>query len=664
MSDYIYSTDEILRVEFMDGWRAGAVGQILESIGNHSAIEPELASARWAVPPFVYTSGLASRRLELVVASGLSQGLQAVAAVKFLATDGQQAKESWAFGPSDSTGWGDKLRCWGVNAAELFEGLQPGPVTVHFELYPWIGKVRRSGQEHATQAGPALSLAADRPLVVFWDPTGDVLPELHVYVSPTGVSNPALVTVASSIEGARAGVHARDVSTAAAAIAAVNRTLPTLNRWPGGSRCVDNAVITLSEGRHGFGAASIPTNAATRFCRLIIQGDPDLQRSSELELGQRPRWPFRFVELRNMIVSIGRAQFPDPLSVVHFQNAAVRVSDLGSSRPRSPFTGSAAEWRLSIMSSDWDTPGLALDTVNLRCGLVRSSFLGQSVAAPLVVNCRHDGRRRPGFRLSGVVVPGHPEATDDTIFMSNLLLGLRGRALSTPGRQISGNPTHQLLCRLRLVNNLFEMALPDGAIYNGNGNPPVSDPHYALGENSWTVAVDCLFEGNTFVGQRCNLLYNDPPTADPQLQLWHIGNTVRNNVFDRNSTKHDAFSDPKFGQRPGFVKAWSVLYGVRRFNNAILNRMGTTTSFAHEFFGIGQIMRPVGSLTDGNSWVKFENDLSQLSLSPQSTGGGDYRPRPDSPLVGRASEATLDVDALGVSRHTAFAIGAFEPRHE
>jgi len=665
LSAEIYADDEVVGIELRPGWHVKFSSSSAPAVVSRSAVQPELPTMRWIVPTLMRATRDQSRRLELVVASGLSEGREAVAAVRFTATDGEQLRELWVLTASTSDGWGDRLRCWGVDAATLCEGLSPGPVTVHADVHPWIGRIRSTGAGHATSLAPSLGYGAEKPLMLLWDPEGTHMPEAHVMVNAaTGTSNPSLVTVAGTLDAARAGVPAQSVSVAAQAIWLANRVVPAANGWPASLRAGDNAIIALAPGTATFGLTPTSAGAMTAQGRLIIQGDPyePTPLACALELGQRPTWRYSLIELRNLRLGIGGQSFPLREAVCHLQNVETYARPGFEASKTALFTGSSTMIRLTMTASRWVSTALDLRSSSMRFAFFRSSELARGAASPVIIGCRHNGDQSAGFRMEGIELAGVPEASRDTVFWGNRILSVTSRALGVPSEPDGATVPNRTIHRFRLVNNLVEVVVPKGASYDGSKSPPAQDNILSFGENGWASAVHCLLEGNTLVGQRTSLFYNDPPTNLAQRQLTHRGNIVRNNFFDRNSTKQDDFNDPQYGQRPGFTQSWSHYYGVGRSLNIVANRILTSTSFLYAFPGLSEIWRPFKDTTQGNSWTRFVDDRSQAGFSAFGQGHGDYRPLNESPLVGRCQTATIDTDIDGVPRGTLFATGAFEPR--
>lgn len=177
-----------------------------------------------------------------------------------------------------------------------------------------------------------------------------------------------------------------------------------------------------------------------------------------------------------------------------------------------------------------------------------------------------------------------------------------------------------------------------------------------------------IIEGNSFVGERINLLYDNPnmKTLADCGTLNSIGyvNRYANNASDKTATKHDDFDDPATrsirtaagvanptGFRPQCIGVWSSLYGTGFESNYDFGRK-LTNVFLFKYFGFNSVQ------ADGTEPTGYRDDRSILG---SGQGQGDYRPSFGSPLIGRGRRANFDVDLHGVARGASFATGALEP---
>jgi len=653
LSEPIHKGDTITSVHFAESWREGLAYQATRSITNRSIFSVEEPSMRWAIPTMMrVTEDGEDFTLDLLVASGWAEGLAAVAAVRIAATDGVFTNERWLTAARKSEGWGDQLKCWNVSAKEICRGLNRGPVTVHADVFPWIGAMRSTGKGHSRSHLDGLAFSAQKPVHVVWDPLGTHMPEAHVYVEPNrGSSNPALVTVGNSLFSAKLGIAASNPSVAAQAIWLANRRIPAANSWPESTRAGDNAIITIAPGVHGFGALATSAGASCNQGRMIIQGDPDSYDPTvecNLEVGQRPLWRYDRLLFRNLCQRIGGSLMPNSTAICHFHNVQ-GIARLGfEENPSGLFTNSGDVLRNTITGSLWWKSRVSLRGSNMRFGLIRGCRVSRTISAPVMVgNIRVDDGSS-NFYLEGLSVSGSPELASDQFVWGNQAFGAKSTLLAFPTFPASDNPNVSVLRRFRMVNNLFESI---------QGN---SQPMAQFGEGRFARAEYCLIEGNTLVGQRLNWAYNDPPSGDIRLQNQHTGNFVRNNCFDWLPTKHDAFKSPRYGHRPGFTGCWSILYGVGYRDNVMVNRGDAFGNAPYEYYGVGSLVSPYTGPVQANIWIGFERDRSQYGTVHGKLGYGRYMPQGHSPLRLKASRACIDVDVLGRPRIERFAAGAFE----
>lgn len=663
LSGPVHRDDVIDGLELLDNWMRNQSGRLNGTVTNGSTYEPEIPSMRWAVPSLMRATRSEDLRLDMLVASAWAMGKSAVAAIRFIASDGNVASEKWVVRASTSEGWGDDLRCWGISAVDLCEGLSHGPVTVHAEIYPWIGAMRSTGAGHSTDQNAGFNGIAEQPLHLLWDPNGTHIPECHVCVDwQSGSLNPGDVTVAENVLSAKNGIVAKTVSVACQAIALKDRRIPAANGWPDSKMAGDGATITLLPGRQRFGTHKVSSGSETRQCRIIIQGELTSVDGSDrciLEIGDRPNLSYSAYIFRDFDLNIGGSSLPNSPSIYHFQNLTVSTRPGFENSRSTLFSNAGNSVRVSIFNCDWTRALTDLRGTNMRIGIIRGCRVYASASAPVIVgNTWVDNNSGISPRLQGLELSSVPSVAEDQFIWGNLCYSLRKRAIAPPRVKDSRDSRKTQIKRWRVVNNVFEMVSKIGATHRGDGN--LSSTENFFGIEGFSSAENCLLEGNTFVGQRVNWAYNAPYSSDIALQSRHIGNVLRNNYFDHIPTKHDDFFLPGFGRRPGFVKSWSVLYGNGMSNNAFGRRWSSNRDFEFEFYGIKSRLAPTSEWAKGNEWVMFEDDRSQLGLGLNQGGAGSYKPLNDSPLCGLCEDAVIDSDVFGNSRNEMHCAGAIE----
>lgn len=654
LSAPIYAGSTILGVDFKAGWRAGLQATTYNSTINGSTQTPELPSMRWASMNLARITSQQDHRIDLLVASGLAEAQEAVAAVRFIATDGTTVNVNWQTGASVSSAFGDNLKCWGVSllASGLMNNLKPGLVTIHAEVYPWIGAMRSTGIAHTLNANAGFGYSAEVPLHVAWDPNGTRYPERHVFVdSLYGSASPAAVTVASTLANARAGTRAQTVSVALQAIYLNNFSYPAANGLPARTRVGDGAIITLATGYHnGFGSTPVTAGAQTYETRLILQGDPedaDARNTCILATSfQQPPVGFSHYLYRSFTLLSGNWPVPTARLFHHLDNLMIQDRPNVVSGTIGPFLASGADLRNSATRTRWWRSGTGFFGGNSRFGLLRSCEASRRITGVTIVNCATipDPQSGPltGVACGSLVVAGQAALAADQFRWGNSVRGFTIRAIDFP---IEAG----VCLRFRVVNNIFEKM-------TGGDTQPLGQ----LGEGKFQSARHCLLEGNTFIGERLNWGYNDPPTNALDRQNRHVGNCVRNNFFDWLPTKHDSFTSGTYGIRPGFTEGWSILYGVGYSNNIDCKKHSVANTFLYDFGGLGYITSPIPGFGQQNLWAMFADDRSRYAGATGAQGWGNYTPRPDSPLRNRCHTACIDVDQANALRPIPFAVGALD----
>lgn len=630
LSRYVWPGDPV-NVTFGAGWRATLSGGAVSGVGNNSTQAKPLPIARWVCPTNIRAAGPFD--LELLVAAHEPNGLDAVAAVKFVCHDGTNTHEQWATLEA-SPHWGDGLRCW--RATMNPTGLTAGIITCHWEVYPWVGAVRRSGTAHVTDALAPFQTPAERPVHIAWDPAGTRYPERHIVIDPVaGTTTPANVTIASTLAAAKAGTRAASVSVAKQALHAANASLPAANGFSARSRVYDGAVITLAAGTHNWGTQTVSTGATCDEARIIIQGDPDdadPRANCVLEAGSTVAMRGNLGWIRNCTVAMGGTVFFPLNSGLRwmFSNCTMqgRAGQETATNSLSSSAVSAGQWRYEYYNVRWWRYGSSIggDSANSHAHTTRNVEFARGAFGKALVNAR---------RIQDATVPANGgtsavgawdftaegDGAYDCIVWNVESRGIRNtEGLSVPNNRVgTATPSNpRQVRRYAVVNLLLERTNLGGII----GNP------LAMVGTGDEVVHDCILEGCTVVGQRINWCYND--ASDGVTDLPKTGNVVRNSHFDRLPTKHDTNAPTN----PAAIGAWSVLYGVGYEGSTFMNRV-TSAGFEHEFFGIRSTRDPSTEANPGPGnnagWPSFVEDRSQFQSGPKD-GWGDYRTLSGSPL--------------------------------
>lgn len=690
LSDRVFA-GETIDVDFAADWRLGQPPTSAVPAANGSGRVPVVPICRWATPPYQLVSGVDRFRCDLLVASHYPRNEpdaphQAIAGLRWFASDGVRVNSGWVTAPSTSGAHGDNLRCWGFEA--VLAGLLDGVISVWAHVYPWIGAMRPIGSAATDASGHVAnnvaSLSVDANAVLhlcheavpgaryqrrfaFFDPSGGAVDHTAVVLHP----DIAMARAAS------ASSRPRDVSMLMRAMHTANVTLPAANGLPGGARSCDfwegivPAGATISTGitppGSGFGA---------KEGYLVIRGDP---------LAADPvgdcRWQTNAASpanmnnarycLRDLTLLLGGAALltvPTGPRIAWTDRVRVRGKagqELATQLVFANSAGPTGTIQFLATQTDWQGYGIGITGSNLRAGLVRNCRTARYSTALVFVSTEQVLDPTVDYRVKvdsfgGWASSGSNAAwAADQMLWSCRSLANNGRfyipAASVPASSSAGGTGPEdkhVYLRLAVVNSVCVRA-----------NVQTGDKLVQIGENAWQEQKDCLWEGNTFVSHRVSF-HNDPPQFDADLV--QTGVSCRNNFWERISTKADTFSTAS-ANRTG---SWEVHYGVGWHGNIIGERSGIGDQFQFEFNGLRHF-RPVPAPGPGTpSVANFVDDRSNWgpeAVPPGIDGvgavGGNYRPAPGSVLSvpGRGAPANIDTDIEGRVRGASFAIGALEP---
>jgi hypothetical protein len=449
--------------------------------------------------------------------------------------------------------------------------------------------------------------------------------------------------------------RAANWNTALQAIYLANRGAPAANGRAAITRMADNAILTLKPGTHGWTSTSPTAGLTGAECRAILQGDPDeadpratcILQTGPTHQGRVERWLWR-----NLSFEMGGTGLPTSLLYIHFDNCTLRGKP-GSETATTGLHGTMPAGRsgMSMTRSRWWRYGGGVTGTTRRFGLVRNCEVVRKCDAPVVISTRFVAdatvvTNQGGFMSGWGGATGSPGANIDSF-----LWGCRATPVANSGFAFGYVGTGTISDHQQAIRNNHVNCLIERSTFADNGVQDTG-PMHQCGEGAWQEAVDCLLEGGTYVGERFNFGYSDPPgppnAGDSNRS---VGNCLRNCFFEKLPTKHDVFQLD--GAQTG---SWSVLYGVEYEGNVHGQRHPNGLSFLYEYDGLRTVMNPVAGVD--SLWPGFVDDRSTFTLGID-TGGGDYRPAPGSPLAGRGERAVIDTDMVGAARAVPFAAGAF-----
>jgi hypothetical protein len=628
---------EALTLGVSPGWRAGAGRQNI-AVANDSTLVAAPPIARWLTVPRQRVTG--PFRVEMLAGSLYPHGGTGVAAIRFSATDGERTVERWATALSTSPV--DGVRCW---AAEIDPGaLSAGPVTVHADIHPHVGPVRSTGS--GTTIGASEDGGAMRGLAMAHDPDGARYPEAWLMLDPVaGTLTATAAMVRGDLDSARAmpaDQKPRSLSTALQALYLANRSAVAANGGAALSRMADGARIVLPAGVSPVGGTAVTTGLGASECWPIVMGDPadpDPRAHCVLQsAATAPNTRAPMLCLRDLTVEIGGAALASA-AAWWLDRVAIRHR-AGQEASALFFPNNAYAW---FTQCDTMAGAFAIAPIGNtgRPMLARSCVTHRGVQAPAIIGCAIRGA---AGGWNGAIAGASDDSQADWLCVGNRILTTTG-GVGWPTRLIDG---YQRTERALFLNNVVERT---------GGDPT---PIWAMGENALHRCRHVVIEGNSIVGERANTLYNDPPDLTSSND--HEDCRVANNYFDWLPTKHDDFYDdttagtnggaPNFGYRPWLTSGLWFQSGVGCEGNALGQRI--QTAFVQRHAGPRSVANPAPGPGD---WARFTADRSRLGTGE---GDGDYRPLPDSPLLGLGRDANLDVDIAGHPRVAPFAAGAHE----
>lgn len=764
LSDRVHSGATVVEARFLAGWKAGEPGAVLTTVSNGSARAAPLPIARWAVPSYRLVEGtvvspVTSVEVDIIVAShhprhhGSERNL-AVAGVRVMATDGTSANYSW-LSVRTSPLYGDNLRCWG--GAVNLGGLNAGQITLHYEIYPWIGAARATGPMditgHATTTLAGNGTMFETPLILFYDPVGARYGARRRYVcvdatsALAAVADQAAVTLHTSVEAAKGAPLNEKPANVAVALQAMRRFLdanPALNLPVANgvtqslTRAGDFWEIILTDGQvHTLGPAMTGSGVtmSAREGLMLIRGDPasaNPQATTILRSGtaasslQCNRWL-----LRDLRLEMGQAAMQSGGGQVLRCENVSQTGKAGYEASTNGWFASGGDSRFLTRFTSFNYAG-QLGGQFLRNGArTRGTAFTTAIGVRILREPAIDptGANRTGTAFLSVV-----RGEADGMIWNCAAYGWRGTFVDMFTGQSGEFGDPRTIRRLAVVNSLNEGAVGEAA--------------QQLGEGSYVEMQDSIFEGNTLVGSRFNWHNETPipfrasgttvtmgilghglavgdsitvaginatgssttayngtfavsavvdanrfsyvaasapgtPDINDGLAAYggatvrrngdgaifpivrqsraHIGNCIRNTIFDRNATKQDNWIGDSTQ-----TGCHELLYGVCHEAVVRANRgVNSPADWQYAFAGLRSVTDLVygygtnpASYTD---WLGVVRD-GTLNGGGSASFDGDYRPQVSrsSRLIGKASVACIDVDGSGVARGTRFSIGAFE----
>jgi hypothetical protein len=520
LSDRVYVNSMIVTASFLPGWRVGQAGGTVNTVTNNSTRIAPLPIFRWANEPWAYVGGTAGApvhtgRVELIVAThhpespanNTGNRHHACAAVQLRAFDGTTFKDFFFNSPQTSPLYADDLRCWG-GLIDL-SGLNPGPITVHATVYPWIGPARSTGTAHSTSETAALGPTWGTPFHLWYDPEGAIWPRKYVAIDPVGGTTTAASVVwqssVSAANAASAGTKPANFVTACRAVATGSGggvTLPARNGFGSHTNCGAWWEVLLPEG------VSEPTGDLSGTPRsgpgyLVVRGNPGVttpRTNCILRSGATQR---SWNSLNRMKIADCRLE----LGTAHLFNLTVSPTTPWTTlenvdiRLKSGGTDGFAVFNNSGQTSHFNVDARNIGPTGQQLGWLfrnvsRTALMSSSSLIGAVINVRikmpEVGDIAPS-RAGSAFSSGTP-SNDDLMLWNVEAYGLQNTILTPRGTTFG---TDEGSFRWALVNVLAENILNAGA-----------GEHLIVGETGASTLIDCIFEGVTMAGGRWNF-HND-----------------------------------------------------------------------------------------------------------------------------------------------------------
>jgi hypothetical protein len=156
-------------------------------------------------------------------------------------------------------------------------GLIAGSITVHAEIYPWVGAARITG---SGQTAPVLTVTmAQQGLTFAYDPADTLYPPAYVACNPVNGTAVALAAmVQSSIAAAKAAPAAQKPANDMCALQAIylaSRSAAAADGQAAISRIIDNGFVIIPAGIMPIDGTFVTKGATTAEGYVIIMGDLD-----------------------------------------------------------------------------------------------------------------------------------------------------------------------------------------------------------------------------------------------------------------------------------------------------------------------------------------------------------------------------------------------------
>lgn len=645
LEDYVYAGESVTLTVFA-GWRTGLPAQSNIPVTNNCTRAAPKPWAHWSCPPDQLVDGT-SFTPEMICASlfPMHDGAslhQPVAAVRFIASDGTNTVSAWVTAMTTSTYMDDDLLVW--RAPMDLSALNSGRVTIHAEVYPWVGPMWSTrdaifADDHIVSWTVSLYPLPEKPLMITLDKDGTLIPRRHVALAPTGQGNPTAAG-ADCIRNTMAEALAVPVSDrpesvqrALDLLAQVQLSIPAANGYVAltNTRFGQGKYVWLPEGTYPIlgDALGFLSGIQSSYIGPQVAGVPGANRN-DVTIVHTGSWSQRFNSIRMRNLTVQR----DVTSAL-FSGGALRHGVFENIRT----TGTPGNLRAGSPTNVYGVSTTKSDSNDYMFGCDFAATPGFAGGCGVMRSCQNSGGRANLLVQSGgansvsVVWDGH-------ISLNNAHFGLTNRAMQPTWGETTNDPANPgTRNRLAVINCLYERVSGDNVLIQ-------------VGEGNHNQIRTAIFDGVTLVGGRWNF-HNDPPAGgnNRHRDVYRIGC-----ILNRNATKHDVFNGSAIA-----TGAWPIMHSLGLKDCFIADRIGDTISsndYDLRFPGINTIR---GNRIPGFTAADVANGfVADRSAEGAGGGNGDYRLTATSPAWAlRTRPANYPRDLAGNPRGLVMDAGAF-----
>ena len=597
LSDFIYTTDTIQSITVLAGFftdnGSGGSGlanatETLTGVTNNSTVAYPLPIACWINHDLDRVEAT-SYVVSLAVAHQHFRSGLPVRAVKFIATDTSANTTSTTISTMTKMSWTASGLSAPVFQGTLdFTGLTQGQmVTIDAIIYPRVGDAFQVSVSGDTYPSPNLTV-----LKCLNDKTG-AYGKVYAYVDAVGGGTPAVST--NPITAATTPYST--IALAAAAIQTYNNANFSRNNISGG-------VIRLTATTH---IQSVYSARAVGEIPLLIEAADAANKSTtiyqdaEAASGQSAKK----VKIKNVVLrQTGNYLFlyhggtKTDGSVFIFDSCTFNIN--GKSRYDSWITDTGITW---LINCDGDDCGQA-HHYSTNCKPVLSIGSGRGS----IQSCTYSavGCKDLGAYSTQFVYNSSNIAPQGSFFGCNFL-SRADRVMGLLGADISGGSIGAR--GFALVGNVFEITADTGS------------PVFDISSAAVNPVSNFLDQGNTFVGNRSNMLYNDSGTVG----YAKIGISSQS-IHNEWNSKSDVF-----GTNASLIGNWTFIYRVGSKYRVCL-RGSTGTDIPGVGVWLGEVAAR-GDINGSNAVPIVVDFVNDQSFSGGKAGNGDYTPGANTALT-------------------------------